>query len=1140
MSFLVIHAGSSYLPLIVSSSAPAAPSSLACGTPGTTTMPLTWTDNSSGAATSFRVDYALDSGFSSGLVSDTDTGSASPSYTVTGLSSSTTYFFRVRAHNTNGSSGNSNTATAATGSGGSPPSIPANLQAVIGNAQLGLSWNASTGSPTGYKLYRGTTPGGEGGSPIATPSGTSYTNTGLSNGTTYYYKVSATNGSGDSGLSSEASGTPSSATAVAWRPDVISLATTKAAANTSQWQNFIATMDANLTDIWSNTLFTDYEVDGAFWIQEYAVAGIALLAAGTDNTKAHHYLQRALGLLRYCIRGAQKGGQGIMTRVGTGDGTTTAFPLPDANVDTSTIKLFQAPIHTIPVTRNGADTIDDLGSEFVSMDHFLKIQSALPTATATPFSYFLSTGPYTVTDGGAGGTFHPSMPITPDAMGAISFSYQPAGAGSVTFHFSPADAPFPSNVTYTFASSPTVYVQGTDWQAACLQTNIAGDKTHHWNASIDWSLGGTVPSNGSTYYLTLNYKGFALLGRDKIEPSSYTVTSNTVHFTTAPDVGKAILGAYLFGVPSNDSSTLGYQMTYDGLGYGDTPTIDGPGYGTRSVQYIASSAALLWDYVGTTPTDQTEWITWLAFYANWIAANGYLYGYSTSNYMAGHYAMLVTIANFLDGRASGGVSAPVVTEAKRVRNSLLLPQLGAPTATTNSLEDGHWIEGWNYGAFAVHNTLTAGLAGEQAGYWTATEEKAWASDVILAMLHEQPLLTGIYDGGDGYAFPLSFPQKYYLIPLLCASDSTALTYLNYIFQSYTGAQANNSFDVGMRDPAATTANPAAASLPLAKLLRGMGLVLARKDWNYNSTWLSLHCGNASTADHQPYDQGGLEVFRGGDVLLPISGTISGDQAAALKSRFASLVAFDDNGGGAMPSAFAQQFQYPIGNTISLENVSAYAYSKADSTDAWVIATENVRNLLYLRGPDYLFIYDRSGPTGHSAYVKRLQYHFLTGHVSLSAPAFTATVGSSKLFGKIFANVAITTTLSSGVTGGIDAVYTVPSSATEKVRYLTAMQIASSGTGSMDVVTYLPTDDTKSEGVMIGNVVAMFGLTGAIASPMTYTIAGAGSTITHYICNLLPNHVYTLGGAASGTPTSSAAGILTFTTPGAVSETITVI
>jgi hypothetical protein len=87
----------------------------------------------------------------------------------------------------------------------SAPAAPSNLTATGGNNQIALSWTGSSGA-TGYNIYRSTSSGGEGSTPYKTGvTGTSWTDTGLTNGTTYYYQVSAVNAVGESGKSTEAS-----------------------------------------------------------------------------------------------------------------------------------------------------------------------------------------------------------------------------------------------------------------------------------------------------------------------------------------------------------------------------------------------------------------------------------------------------------------------------------------------------------------------------------------------------------------------------------------------------------------------------------------------------------------------------------------------------------------------------------------------------------------------------------------------------------------------------------------------------------------------------------------------------------------------------------------------------------------------
>ncbi len=179
---------------------PAIPTGLQA-TAGNAQVSLTW--NASSSATSYNVKRSTTSG-------GPYTKVASPtatSYTDTGLTNNTPYYYVVTAVNSAGESAASSQATATPSAPVTVPAVPTNLQATAGNTQISLTWTASTGA-TSYNVKRSTTSGGPY-TKIASPTSPSYTDTGLTNGTPYYYVVTAVNSSGESAASSQATATPS-------------------------------------------------------------------------------------------------------------------------------------------------------------------------------------------------------------------------------------------------------------------------------------------------------------------------------------------------------------------------------------------------------------------------------------------------------------------------------------------------------------------------------------------------------------------------------------------------------------------------------------------------------------------------------------------------------------------------------------------------------------------------------------------------------------------------------------------------------------------------------------------------------------------------------------------------------------------
>jgi titin len=184
--------------------APTAPSSLTATAISTSQIDLAWTDNSDNEA-SFRIERkaAGDTAYA-----EIDTVAADVfSYSDTGLSAGTQYFYRVRARNLGGNSAYSNEANATTVP--NPPADPSSLTATaVSNTQINLAWADNSSNETGFKIERKT---GSGGTYMqidtVAANATSYSSTGLSGSTEYYYQVRAYNSGGNSSYSNEANAT---------------------------------------------------------------------------------------------------------------------------------------------------------------------------------------------------------------------------------------------------------------------------------------------------------------------------------------------------------------------------------------------------------------------------------------------------------------------------------------------------------------------------------------------------------------------------------------------------------------------------------------------------------------------------------------------------------------------------------------------------------------------------------------------------------------------------------------------------------------------------------------------------------------------------------------------------------------------
>lgn len=188
---------------------PGTPTGISATAAGTNSATVSWSAPASGGAPS---SYVLKA-YSGATVAATKTVTGTPlatSATIGGLTSGTSYTFKVTARNMNGDGPESAASNAVTPLNPVPPTPPTNVFAQPITSSARVSWTVPSGngdSPiTGYTItpYIGATAQ----TPVsAGAAATATIVTGLSNGTAYTFKVKATNaigGSADSAASNSA------------------------------------------------------------------------------------------------------------------------------------------------------------------------------------------------------------------------------------------------------------------------------------------------------------------------------------------------------------------------------------------------------------------------------------------------------------------------------------------------------------------------------------------------------------------------------------------------------------------------------------------------------------------------------------------------------------------------------------------------------------------------------------------------------------------------------------------------------------------------------------------------------------------------------------------------------------------------
>ena len=187
---------------------------------------LTWVDNSS-SETAYLIERKT--GVTGTYSQIAQVLANTQSYSDTnGLAGNTKYYYQIRATNGTLYSAYSNQPSATTFQAAPAPPSSLTITSVLSN-KVSLSWTDNSNNETGFKIQRKTGLTGTYATIATTAANvTAYNDITVTDGTVYYYKVSATNTAGDSAFSNEVSGTtplaaPTGATATAVSSSQINL-----------------------------------------------------------------------------------------------------------------------------------------------------------------------------------------------------------------------------------------------------------------------------------------------------------------------------------------------------------------------------------------------------------------------------------------------------------------------------------------------------------------------------------------------------------------------------------------------------------------------------------------------------------------------------------------------------------------------------------------------------------------------------------------------------------------------------------------------------------------------------------------------------------------------------------------------------
>lgn len=533
---------------VIPRTAPSAAQSVV-GVSGNAQVALSWSAPSStggNAVTDYVVQYSSDG---TTWTTFTDSVSSTASCTLTGLTNGTAYTFRVAAVNAGGTGMYSVVSAAVTPF--TTPDAPTAVAGVAGNTQVVVSWTAPANNGGSAIIQYQVSYAPEGSDSYGTwstatatqSSGATFTVTGLTNGTSYKFKVAATNAAGDGSYSTSSSavtayttpGAPTAVTGTAGEGEVALSWSAPASNGGDSITDYIIQYSSNNGSSWTTfsdgtSTSTSETVTGLTNGTSYMfrIAAVNAAGAGTNSTSSAAVVPRTVPDAPFSA-----------TATAANEQVTLSWSAPVFNGGTAITDYF-------------IEYSDDGSSWALFSDGTSALRATAVTGLANGTAYYFRV--YAINSVGMGLPSAPSSPVTPlTSPTAPTISRIDTSNALLSVYFSPGDDGGNPITSYQYSTDG-----GATWQ-----TRTVGSTSSPLVISALSTNGSSALANGTTYSVQIRAVNSAGAGNASLTTTATPVTVPTAPLSVVATPGNASISLNWSAPTSNGGATItDYEVEY--------------------------------------------------------------------------------------------------------------------------------------------------------------------------------------------------------------------------------------------------------------------------------------------------------------------------------------------------------------------------------------------------------------------------------------------------------------------------------------------------------------------------------------------------------------------------------------------------